>query len=179
MTTNDGPTEVRIRPVRIEDAAELHRLLVANREHLAPTSPAQADSYFTFEGQQASVAEHVAKLEAGTGASYVTVVDGRIVGRISLSSVLRGPLQSAVLGYWTDRDHQGAGIATRAVGLIVGIARDELRLHRLEAGTLVDNEASQLVLLRNDFEEYGLARQFLRINGQWRDHRLFHRILDE
>ena len=49
----------------------------------------------------------------------------------------------------------------------------ELGLHRVEAGTLVHNRASQRVLERNGFVRYGLAPQYLRIAGRWQDHVLF------
>jgi ribosomal-protein-alanine N-acetyltransferase len=64
------------------------------------------------------------------------------------------------------------------VGSLVEIAFGELDLHRLEAGTLPDNSASQRVLEKNGFERYGLARRFLLIAGEWRDHVLFERIAE-
>jgi ribosomal-protein-alanine N-acetyltransferase len=64
------------------------------------------------------------------------------------------------------------------VAALVEIAFGELELHRLEAGTLVDNFGSQRVLEKNGFERYGLARRFLLIGGEWYDHVLFERIAD-
>lgn len=52
----------------------------------------------------------------------------------------------------------------------------ELGLHRIEAGTLPRNVASQRVLERNGFERFGLARRYLQIAGRWRDHVLFQKI---
>lgn len=61
---------------------------------------------------------------------------------------------------------------------MVEIAFGEFELHRVEAGTLVDNIASQRVLEKNGFERIGIARRFLWINGAWRDHVLFQRTVD-
>ena len=61
-------------------------------------------------------------------------------------------------------------------GEIVEYAFGEAGLHRLEAGTLVDNVASQRVLEKNVFERFGLARRYLLIAGEWRDHVLFERV---
>ena len=91
---------------------------------------------------------------------------------------MRGPLQSAIVSYWLDEGHTGRGLASAALGEVVEHAFGELGLHRLEAGTLVDNVASQRVLEKNGFERYGLARRFLLIAGEWRDHVLFERIAD-
>ena len=52
-------------------------------------------------------------------------------------------------------------------------AFQRLGLHRVEAACLPSNEASRLLLLKIGFHEEGYAREYLRINGSWRDHQLF------
>jgi [ribosomal protein S5]-alanine N-acetyltransferase len=110
--------------------------------------------------------------------SWLILDDGEPAGFVGLSNIVRGALQSAIVSYWVDEARNGRGLATRAVGGLVEIAFGELELHRLEAGTLVDNVASQRVLEKNGFERYGLARRFLLIAGEWRDHVLFERIAE-
>lgn len=39
--------------------------------------------------------------------------------------------------------------------------------------TLIDNEASQRVLLKNGFVQYGRAPEYLEIAGRWQEHLLF------
>lgn len=102
---------------------------------------------------------------------------GSIVGLLTLSSIGRGAFQNAHLGYWIDQGVQGNGVMTAAVGAAADIAKAVLNLHRLEAATLVHNTASQRVLEKNGFESYGTARGYLKIAGQWQDHRMFQRIL--
>ena len=70
-------------------------------------------------------------------------------------------------------------VATRAVTAACGFAFDELELHRLEAGTLLHNLASQIVLDRNGFVPFGVAPNYLRIAGAWCDHVLFQRTSDD
>jgi ribosomal-protein-alanine N-acetyltransferase len=89
-----------------------------------------------------------------------------------------GFFRSASVGYWVAEDRNAKGLATAAVGELVTRAFGELGLHRLEAGTLVDNIASQRVLEKNDFDRIGLARRYLLIAGEWRDHILFQRTAD-
>ena len=55
----------------------------------------------------------------------------------------------------------------------------DLGLHRLEAGTMVDNVPSQRVLLSCGYEQYGLAPKLLFLNGAWRDHVLFQKLLHD
>jgi ribosomal-protein-alanine N-acetyltransferase len=67
-------------------------------------------------------------------------------------------------------------VGTAAVAEAVERAFGSLRLHRLQAGTLVDNIGSQRVLEKNGFERIGVAHNYLEIAGAWRDHILFQRI---
>jgi ribosomal-protein-alanine N-acetyltransferase len=112
------------------------------------------------------------------------IVDWRImfgdepIGSISITNIVRGRFQSANLGYSVDEAHQGKGIATQAVALAAECAFGELGLHRLEAGTLVDNAASQRVLEKNGFVRIGLSPRYLHLDGEWRDHILFAKTAD-
>jgi ribosomal-protein-alanine N-acetyltransferase len=162
---------VNIRPLTPDDAAELCALLVENRTFLAPFEPPREEGFYTVEGQREQL-ERAGKHDFG-------ILDGkRIAGTAQLSNVVRGPLQSANLGYWVSERLNGRGLATRAVGDLIPFAFGELGLHRLEAGTLVDNFASQRVLEKNGFERIGLARRYLYIAGDWRDHVLFQLLAD-
>jgi [ribosomal protein S5]-alanine N-acetyltransferase len=96
-----------------------------------------------------------------------------VLGRITLNNIVRGAFQSCSLGYWVRSSANGRGHATAAVALMLRTAFTDLGLHRVEAGTLVHNAASQRVLERNGFERFGLAPQYLRIAGRWQDHVLF------
>jgi ribosomal-protein-alanine N-acetyltransferase len=87
-------------------------------------------------------------------------------------------LRSGALGYWVDVEHLRRGLA---VGMVEHACEQALArgLHRVEAGTLLHNVASQRVLLRCGFEEYGTAPSYLFIGGAWQDHRLYQRILHD
>jgi ribosomal-protein-alanine N-acetyltransferase len=155
-----------IRPLTTDDADELAALLVENRAFLAPYEPTRDEEFFTADGQR-EVLERDGKHD-------FAILDGTaIAGTLQLSNIVRGPLQSANLGYWVAERENGRGLATQAVDELIPIAFGELGLHRLEAGTLVDNAASQRVLEKNRFERIGLARGYLHIGGAWRDHVLF------
>lgn len=163
-----------IRPLLPADAEELAALYTANRSFLAPFDPERPDAFFTATGQEerlAAIGEHERWLFA--------VLDGdEIAGTISLTNVVRGALRSASTGYWIDRRRNGRGLATTAVADVVRFAFTAAGLHRIEAGTLLDNAASQRVLEKNGFERIGVARRYLHIAGAWRDHVLFQRVAD-
>ena len=160
-----------IRRLVPDDAAELARLLTSNRGFLTPFQPEHAEEFFSPEGQRSRIeaAEH----------PYAIVDDHDIAGVIALSNLVRGPIQSANLGYWVEEARNGRGLATRAVHGLAELAFRELGLHRLEAAALVDNVASRRVLEKNRFTLIGLAPRYLRIAGAWRDHHLFQRTAED
>jgi ribosomal-protein-alanine N-acetyltransferase len=154
----------RIRPLTPADEEELAALREANADFLAPFSPARPPK----PAPDPPETRRFAILDGGA-----------IAGTISLTNVARGAFQSADVGYWVDRARNGRGLATDAVAAVVAVAFGELGLPRLEAGTLVDNLASQRVLEKNGFQRIGLARGYLHIAGDRRDHVLFRRIADD
>ncbi|MDW5330228.1 GNAT family protein [Plantactinospora sp. KLBMP9567] len=167
---------IRIRPAGVDDAVELAEAYLANRSFLAPWEPVRPESFFTSAGQRARLEQATADREIGGGYGCVIEYDGQICGTITLSSILRGPAQSANLGYWVAKSVNGRGVATRAVGLILDIAFGELDLHQVMAGTLLHNTGSQRVLGRNGFDRIGVARAHVEIAGEWQDHILFQRL---
>ncbi len=155
------------------DVEALARLRVANRAFLDPFEPPRPESFFTPDGQ----AEWLA---SGDGLRLAILDhDGAIAGAISLSQIVRGPLQSATVGYWVDESRNGRGLAGRALAETVELAFVELAHHRLAAGTQLHNAPTQRVLRRNGFTEIGVARKHLLIDGAWRDHLLFERLADD
>lgn len=171
--------EVTTRLASPDDAPALAAVLRANRGFLAPWDPARSDDYFTDEGQRLVLTDMLREYAAGSTLPHLIVADGRIVGRVALTNIARGPFQSAQLGYWVAADVNGRGVATAAVAAVVRVAFAELGLHRVEAGTLVHNTGSQRVLARNRFQRFGLAPRYLRIAGEWRDHVLFQRLAED
>jgi [ribosomal protein S5]-alanine N-acetyltransferase len=164
-----------IRHLGPDDAEELSALYEANRAFLTPVEPLRAPQFFTAEGQRKRLQQQLED-----DAHPFAILDGdAIAGTINLFGIVRGGLQRGVIGYWVDRSRNGRGLATGAVGEILAYAFGEIELHRVEATTLVDNEPSQRVLEKNAFERIGLARSYLRINGEWRDFILFQRLADD
>lgn len=164
-----------IRPIVLADAEEIAALYRANREFLAPFEPTRPDDFFTAEGQRRRLEEAAA---GGEGWRFAILDGDEIAGRINLTDVIRGPLQRATVGYFVDRRCNGRGLATAAVADVVEFAFGEAGLHRLAAGTLPDNLASQRVLEKNGFERFGYAHKLLLLGDEWHDHVLFERIAD-
>jgi ribosomal-protein-alanine N-acetyltransferase len=164
-----------------QDPAAVLSLYLRNRTHLSPWEPVPVPGFHSIEGQRARSLEAAASRGAGRGAEFAIVEDrdGELVGRVGLSGIMRGPFQSAHLGYLVDAGHCGRGYATEAVRQLLDVAFGELRLHRVEAAVMPANLASLRVIARAGFREEGLARRYLLINGVWEDHRIFARTVED
>jgi ribosomal-protein-alanine N-acetyltransferase len=171
--------EVTIRPAVRSDAADVAALLAAQRDHLAPWDPRREPVFFTRGGQRSRLAQVERDRAAGTSFRFLILEAGELAGEVSLTNVVRRSFQSANVGYWVAGERCGRGVATAAVAALCTFAFEELELHRLEAGTLLHNVGSQIVLDRNDFAPFGVAPNYLRIAGSWRDHVLFQRTCDD
>ncbi|MEU2333031.1 GNAT family protein [Streptomyces sp. NPDC006654] len=171
--------DVILRPIALGDAKALCSAYAVNRSHLAPWEPVRPDSFFTVDGQTERIDGLLKQAADGVMLPLLmeSVRTGGIVGAITLSGIALGPFCSSYVGYWVAGDQQGRGLATAALERVCEIAEEVVGLHRIEASTLIDNTTSQRVLKKCGFETIGDAPQYLHINGEWRDSRLFQRIL--
>ena len=161
------------------DAPELAAVLAANRAELERWSPHPPEGFYTEAGQTEQIRQTLLGYEAGAVVQWVIRYQGRIVGDISVFLINRGALLSATVGYWVDAAARGHGIATAALLAILPTVRNDLGLHRLEAGASPDNPASVRVLEKAGFTRIGLAPRYLLIGTDWRDQLLYQRVLDE
>jgi ribosomal-protein-alanine N-acetyltransferase len=96
--------------------------------------------------------------------------DGAIVGFFNISNIIRGPLQSAFVGYGGVAAMAGRGYMTEGMRLVLRHAFLVLRLHRLEANIQPANTASIAPARRCGFEREGYSTRYLKVGGRWRDH---------
>lgn len=92
-----------------------------------------------------------------------------LIGLILQKDVYR---KSAEIGYWLGEPYWGKGIATAAVGKIVRVAFDDLKLVRIYAGIFEYNIASMRVLEKNGFLKEGIGKKAVIKNEKfWDEHR--------
>jgi [ribosomal protein S5]-alanine N-acetyltransferase len=172
-TQNPRPVEVRpgpavaLRAPRPEDREAFLAAMQASAEHHRPwvtppvTTP-EFDAWLTRSGR--------ADFDANLA---VRPEDDAIVGYFNISQIIRGPLQSAFLGYGGVAEWSGAGYMTAALRLVVERAFTDLALHRLEANIQPANAASIALVERAGFSHEGFSERYLKIGGRWRDHERF------
>ena len=108
--------------------------------------------------------------QMGTGFGFGIFHQGRFVGEITLSSIQRGPLQSAFVGYWIDEAVAGQGLMPEAVVTLLQHSFESLRLHRIEINIIPRNTPSRRVVEKLGVRYEGIAERYLEIDGAWEDH---------
>jgi len=165
---------IYISPVQLEDAEEMLRLRLHNRNAHQRFEPRHAEDFYTLEGQQELISRRVQESQQDKAYMFgIYLLDGKLIGQITISNIVRGVGQFADVGYFIDHELQGKGYMTAAVGLILRYAFRALGLHRVQAAILVHNTASRRVLEKNGFQAEGIARGFIKINGEWQNHQTY------
>ena len=164
---------LRLTPADPADAGAVLRYYLDNQAHLAPWEPARgADFYSEADWRQRLLLSQTAG-EAGQAAQYFLrplAQPERVIGNASLSAIQRGPAQFCFFGYGIAAAAEGQGLMHEALGALIAFAFAELNLHRLMANYMPRNQRSGRLLARLGFVTEGLAKNYLRINGQWEDH---------
>ncbi|MEX1217909.1 MAG: GNAT family protein [Acidimicrobiales bacterium] len=173
MTTLFG-RRVLLRPLVATDFSSWREVRRRNEEWLTkwePTRPSGAPD--VIENREAFTIRCNARQrerQLGTGYGFGIFVDGEFSGEINLSSVQRGPFQSASIGYWIDESKAGFGYTPEAVIVLANYCFEDLALHRLEIAIVPRNGASRRVVEKLELREEGTAKGFLEIDGNWEDH---------
>ncbi len=155
-----------LKPLKSTDAQASLNLQLENREFFEKFSMIRSNHFYTLDGQ----IEWIKKLEkeAEEDQQYyfgIFLTDNqKLIGTINLFQVLRGSLQSAFIGYFLDRKHNGKGYTTEAVKLIVEYGFHHLKLHRIEAGVMLLIIFPPLEYWRRaDFIKKELLRKMLKL----------------
>lgn len=171
----------RIRPPRPTDWREWAELRSVSRDFLTPWEPTWPADALTRASFVRRVRRQTEDRERDLGYAFLVFdkTTGRLAGGIGLTNVRRGVAQTATLGYWVGRPHARRGYISDAARVLLRFAFRELNLHRIEAACLPENEASAGLLDKVGFTREGRARDYLLIQGVWRDHLLFSFTNDE
>ena len=172
---------VYLRYPRISDFPAWARLRGESRAFLSPWEPIWASDELTKGAFRRRIKRY--QKEARLDSAYAFFVfraeDDALMGGCTLSNVRRGVTQTCSLGYWVGERFARQGAMYDAICALVPFIFTTLGLHRIEAACLPSNEASRSLLSKAGFQQEGLARRYLQINGEWRDHVLFALLADE
>ena len=173
---------VRLRPVRMRDAAQWSKTRLADRAHLEPWEPTTDVDWVrrqTISTWPSVCSGLRAEARKGRMLPFAIELDDEFCGQLTVGNVTHGALRSAWIGYWVASAAAGRGVATAALALGVDHCFGPVRLHRVEATVRPENVASRRVLAKVGFREEGLLHRYLDVDGGWRDHLLLAITVEE
>ena len=181
MTTLTG-RRVMLRPLAPADFPEWQEVRRRNDDWLTPWEPARnpnmPDVVEVARGvrhalqrpRARAAARHrvrVRHLRARRGPARREV----FAGEINLSSVQRGPFQSAYVGYWIDEAPGRPRVHARGAGGGGALrVRAGATCTASRSSIIPRNHRSRRVVEKLKLRDEGIAQRYLEINGVWEDH---------
>lgn len=172
---------VHARLLEPHEAEMMVRFRLDNRAHLEQWEPRRSPEFFTEGFWQMQLRLILRDFRNGSSVCFtlLTPDEDEVIGVCNYTNIVRGTFQSCHLGYALSHRHEGQGIMFEALQQTNRYLFDESGLHRIAAGYLPRNDRSGRLLARLGFEQEGLARKYLKIDGQWEDHVMTALINDQ
>jgi [ribosomal protein S5]-alanine N-acetyltransferase len=183
---------IKLRPLVSSDFPTWQEVRRRNAGWLTPWEPARnpnlPDVVESSEAFAMRCSARERERQLGTGFGFgIFVPDGpgatrhaeRFCGEINLSSVQRGPFQSAYVGYWIDQGQAGNSYMPEAVVLLARFAFEQVHLHRIQISIIPRNHRSRRVVEKLKLRDEGVAQRYLEINGVWEDHLRYALTIEE
>jgi len=124
-----------------------------------------------------------ADMDAGRAVHLVGFLRGDPAAEIgcmtSFWGIEHGDFDACTISFLLDRPLQGRGLMYEALRPVVPEVLRRHQLHRVMATHLPENLRSAALLRRLGFAVEGYARDFVKVNGQWRDNVLLSLLVDE
>jgi len=161
--------------LRLGTAADVDAIAsyyATQRAALAPFEPRRPEGFFTPGYWQVRVALNRSHFDQRQSACFFlfTPDEQTVIGALNFTNVSGYPFHACQLGYSLAEAYWGKGYMAEALTAALRWAFDTLNLHRVAANHLPDNHRSAALLARLGFEREGYAKDYLLIDGVWRDH---------
>lgn len=171
---------LRIRLGMPEDIHEIIQFYKENEEHFTPWSPPLPNGFYSPAYWRERIRLGIEEFRLGTSIRLFVfrqhspdgtrLTRGELIGTISFTQIYRGPFQACYLGYAIGRGAEGQGYMAEGLRSAIDYVFREQGIHRLMANYMPRNIRSGNLLKRLGFVAEGLARDYLLIQGEWRDH---------
>lgn len=175
-----GPGHI-LRLPRYQDYRQWYTLRSASRAFLQPWEPSWRPDELTEGAFRSRVVRSGQEHSSGLATSFLLFRqdDMSLLGGITAGHIRRGAAQCCMIGYWMGEQYAGQGHMSAALNMVIPWLFDGLRLHRIEAACIPENARSIRLLENAGFKREGLLREYLKINGQWRDHVMYSLLSGE
>jgi ribosomal-protein-alanine N-acetyltransferase len=169
--------DVILRPYRRFDGRAWSEIRRFNEEWLAKWEPTPPGPWYDLNspGAYRFVLREMRRTAAEGSAMPFAVAlrtgsGDRLVGQLSLGSIVRRAFCSCYAGYWIDSRVAGHGVIPTALALAIDHAFQAGGLHRVEVNIRPENTPSRRVVEKLGLREESYHARYLHIDGAWRDH---------
>ena len=176
--------DIVLRPIKMRDQQAWREVNRRNRDWLRPWEatipPPTPSGPIVHRPTYRQMVRHLrSEANAGRMLPFVIEYRGRLVGQLTVAGITWGSMCAAHVGYWVDREVAGRGVMPTAVALAVDHCFGKVGLHRIEVCIRPENGPSRRLVDRLGFQQEGLLRRYLDIDGEWRDHLSFALLAED
>lgn len=167
-----------LRPVELAHAEALLAYYTVNRDHLQRWEPSREAWFYSVGAQRLRIADMQSRM-AGDQALNLLIfrqADDALIGMCNFANFVRGAFQACHLGFSLAAEAEGQGYMTEPLAAAIDYVFEHAGMHRVMANYRPENLRSGALLARLGFEIEGRARDYLLIDGAWRDHVLTAKV---
>jgi ribosomal-protein-alanine N-acetyltransferase len=164
---------LRIKLLQPEISNSVLQYYLRNRESFSETESLRPSDFYTPEYWKEQSSKSLLEFKNDQAVRFCLFDQApseQMIGTVNFTQIFRGAFQACYLGYAIDKKSEGKGLMTEALSRAIQYVFEDLNLHRIMANYLPDNVASARVLEKLGFVIEGRAKDYLFINGAWREH---------
>lgn len=163
---------LKLVPACEQFAHELREYRIENRAHLQAWEPLRDEDFFAADSIRQRLSVMAQDNAAGHALHLLLIApeSAEMVGECNFTNIVRGPFEACHLGFSIGKRFEGRGLMREALIPAISYVFDQIGLHRIMANFIPHNIRSANLLMKMGFRREGLARSYLRINGEWADH---------
>ncbi|MDQ0319456.1 ribosomal-protein-alanine N-acetyltransferase [Pararhizobium capsulatum DSM 1112] len=170
-----------LRLPKTSDYRQWFQLRSESRAFLEPWEPTWRADEMTESAFRTRVIRNEQEFSSGQAVPLFLLsrAENELLGGLTIGYIRRGVAQCCMIGYWMGERHAGKGHMEQALRLALPYIFSSLQLHRVEAACIPENQRSIRLLEKVGFQREGYLREYLKINGHWRDHLMFSLLSQE
>lgn len=170
-----------VRLINDKDAHRLANYYQENREFLRPWEPVRDADYREPHGWRTKFSL-INELHQQNSSFYFALFDTDeqdVLGVANFTGIVRGAFHACYLGYSLGEKWQGKGLMFEGLTSAIHYMQRCQHIHRIMANYMPHNQRSGKLLARLGFQQEGYAKNYLLIDGVWRDHVLTTLVDDQ
>jgi ribosomal-protein-serine acetyltransferase len=147
-------------------SGEFYNLIDRNRVHIAKTFPVTLAGCADPDKTKAFIAAAVENQNKKENYYFYlrNTVTNDLIGFVCVKNINLNILKCE-LAYFIDKDFEGKGITTKAVGETIAFCLNELEMNKVFICTSLVNKASQRIAIKHGFKQEGILREEFK-NGE-------------